>query len=98
MNASAIIIINVSRGAVLDETAVANALRNREIAGVGTDVLEIESATPLTSPLLQPDAPNVVITPHVAWFSCKILSYMQCVLKEAVGGFVKGKLQYIVDV
>ena len=94
---SSAIIINVSRGAIVDESAVAKALRNRKIAGLGTDVLESESATALASPLLDSDVPNVVITPHVAWFSSRTLHYMQGVVKEAVEGFVKGNLRYVVD-
>jgi D-3-phosphoglycerate dehydrogenase len=55
-------VLNVSRGGVVDETALAKALRNGRIAGAGLDVYEHEPLSP-DSPLL--DAPNLVLTPHL---------------------------------
>ena len=59
-------LVNASRGPVVDERALYQALRNRRIAGAGLDVLEREPAAP-DNPLFELD--NVVITPHVAGFS-----------------------------
>jgi D-3-phosphoglycerate dehydrogenase / 2-oxoglutarate reductase len=55
-------VLNVSRGGVVDETALAKALNNGRIAGAGLDVYEHEPLSP-DSPLL--DAPNLVLTPHL---------------------------------
>ena len=59
-------LINTSRGAVVDNAALAKALREGKIAGAGIDVLETEPP-PADHPLLQADVPNVIVTPHVAW-------------------------------
>jgi len=64
MKASAIL-INVSRGKLVDEASLADALKRRIIAGAGLDVFEHEPLA-ATSPLW--GLPNVIITPHVAGF------------------------------
>lgn len=60
------LVINIGRGGLLDEDALVDALHSGHIAGAALDVTEIEPL-PLDSPLL--DAPNVILTPHVAWVS-----------------------------
>jgi phosphoglycerate dehydrogenase-like enzyme len=56
-------IVNTSRGAVIDEKALIEALRSNKIAGAGLDVLSSEPPSP-DNPLLKMS--NVVITSHVA--------------------------------
>jgi glycerate dehydrogenase len=60
------ILINCARGGVVDEWALAGALRQGRIGGAGIDVLSSEPPG-LGNPLLDPDLPNLVVTPHVAW-------------------------------
>jgi D-3-phosphoglycerate dehydrogenase len=58
-------LVNTARGGLVDETALAEALRNDELAGAGLDVMEDEPVH--ESPLLELD--SAVLTPHVAWYS-----------------------------
>jgi D-3-phosphoglycerate dehydrogenase / 2-oxoglutarate reductase len=60
------ILINTSRGAIVDEAALVRALREKRIGGAGLDVFEHEPLPP-ASPLLKLE--NVVVTPHIAGYS-----------------------------
>ena len=59
-----VILINTSRGPVLDEAAVAEALKSGKVAALGADVVSVEPIRE-TNPLLT--APNTYLTPHIAW-------------------------------
>ncbi|WP_100638332.1 D-2-hydroxyacid dehydrogenase [Marinobacter salexigens] len=62
------LLINTSRGGLVDEAALANALRKGVIGGAGFDVLTEEP--PVNgNPLLADDIPNLIVTPHSAWAS-----------------------------
>ena len=60
---STVLLINTSRGGVVDEVALFTALKSRRIAAAGLDVFEVEP-TPPDNPILQLD--NVIVTPHMA--------------------------------
>ncbi len=61
-------LINTARGPIVDETALAAALRDGRIAGAALDGLSAEPP-PADHPLLAPDIPNLILTPHSAWAS-----------------------------
>jgi glycerate dehydrogenase len=60
------VLINTARGALVDARALADALKEKKLAGAGIDVLEREPPPP-GHPLLDPSIPNLIVTPHVAW-------------------------------
>lgn len=62
------ILINTARGGIVEEAALAAALRDGVIAGAGVDVLT-EEPPAAGNPLLAPDIPNLLVTPHCAWGS-----------------------------
>ena len=82
------ILINTSRGAVLDEAAVAKALTDGKLKAAAVDVACIEPI-PADSPLLT--APNCIITPHMAWAPVESrLRLLDCTV-QSIEGFLAGK-------
>jgi len=72
------VIVNTSRGAIIDESALVDALREGRLAAAGLDVFAVEPV-PADNPLLT--LGNVVVTPHVTWYT---LDTMRRYLAEAV--------------
>ncbi len=62
------LLINTARGGLIHEAQLADALRNGTLAGAALDVLSSEPPA-RDHPLLQPDIPNLLLTPHIAWAS-----------------------------
>jgi len=62
------LLLNMARGGVVDEAATAAALRSGQLGGAAFDVLTTEPPPP-DHPLLAPDLPNLLLTPHTAWAS-----------------------------
>lgn len=60
------LVVNTARGGLIDEQALADALRQGHLGGAATDVLSVEP--PVNgNPLLEPGIPRLIITPHSAW-------------------------------
>ncbi len=79
-------LINCSRGPLVDESALVDALRSGLLAGAALDVFETEPL-PAEHPFRQ--LPNVLLTPHAAWFS-RTADYQ---LRSIPAGFVRDCLQ-----
>ncbi|KAI0913260.1 D-isomer-specific 2-hydroxyacid dehydrogenase family protein [Ustulina deusta] len=84
------LLINVSRGGIVDEKALVAALREGKIAGAGTDVYSQEPAEPASNVLLAADTAdlNLVTTPHVAWYSEESFDNYSRTCTANVAGFV----------
>ena len=80
------ILINTSSGAVLDESAVADALNDGRLGGAGLDVLAKEPADG-ANPLLS--AKNAVITPHCAWTTPEARLRLIDILDRNLAAFAK---------
>ena len=85
------LLINTGRGGIVDEAALANALRQHQIAGAGVDVLSVEP--PLDdSPLLAGDIPNLIVTPHTAWASRQSRQRLVDQVADNINAFLNGEV------
>lgn len=87
-------LINTSRGPLVDEQALADALNGEKLAGAGLDVLSIEPATK-HNPLLA--AKNIYITPHIAWATQAARKRLLQVAVDNIASFLAGKPQNVVN-
>ncbi|BAP35326.1 2-hydroxyacid dehydrogenase [Acinetobacter guillouiae] len=84
-------LINCARGGIVNEPALAEALRQGKIAGAATDVLSVEPPTQ-GNVLLADDIPNLIITPHSAWGSVDARQRIVNQMLENVDEFKQGKV------
>jgi glycerate dehydrogenase len=90
------ILINTARGGLVDEAALAAALKAGEIAGAGFDVLT-EEPPRYGNVLLDPSIPNLIITPHVAWASREAMQVLADQLTDNIEAFVAGTPRNVVE-
>jgi D-3-phosphoglycerate dehydrogenase len=82
-------LINTSRGNVVDESALINALKTRKIAGAGLDVLSQEPPE-TQNPLLS--MPNVIVSPHSAFISHEALTELGAMSTKAIIDTLEGRV------
>jgi glycerate dehydrogenase len=81
-------LINTSRGGLVNEMDLANALRANQLAGAAVDVVSQEPIR-AGNPLL--NAPNCLITPHMAWTSLAARQRLMQITAENVAAFLAGR-------
>lgn len=87
-------IINTSRGALIDEAALIEALKNGKIAGAGLDVQETEPPKE-TSPLYTME--NVLLTPHMGWKGLETRKRLVSILADNIKNFLAGNPKNVVS-
>lgn len=88
------ILLNTARGQIIEEIAVANALKCGKLQGVAMDVVS-EEPIRADNPLLT--APNCIITPHMAWAPMETRQRILDVTSENINCFLSGKPTNVVN-
>lgn len=94
MKATAVL-INTARGALVDEVALVDALKDQTIGGAGIDVLRVEPPT-ASNVLLEERLPNLIVTPHVAWASREAMQALADQVIDNLEAFVRGQPRNLV--
>ena len=89
-----VIIINTSRGGLIDEKALSEALDSGKVKGAAVDVISkepMEDDNPLCN------AKNIIITPHIAWASWEARKRLMDIAVDNLRAFCEGKPQNVVN-
>lgn len=89
-------VVNTARGGLIDEQALAEALRSGHLGGAATDVLSVEPPTQ-GNPLLAGDIPRLIVTPHNAWGSREARQRIVGQMSENAQGFFSGTARRVVS-
>lgn len=89
-----VIIINTSRGGLIDEEALAKALKVGKVKAAGLDVVSVEPILK-TNPLLKCD--NAIITPHIAWAAKEARESLMNTVVDNIKEYRKGNPQNVVN-
>ena len=86
--------INTARGGVINEKALRNALESGKLSGAAIDVLTYE---PMREDCVLLDAPNITLTPHVAWAPVETRRRVVDIVVENIRRFAEGNPQNLVN-
>lgn len=89
-------IVNTARGGLIDEQALADALRRGHLGGAATDVLSVEPPVH-GNPLLEGDIPRLIVTPHSAWGAVEARQRIVGQLAENAQAFLQGSPRRVVS-
>lgn len=89
-------VVNTARGGLIDEQALAEALRRGHLGGAATDVLSVEPPVQ-GNPLLAGDIPRLIVTPHNAWGSREARQRIVGQMSENAQGFFSGTARRVVS-
>lgn len=89
-----VFIVNTSRGGVIDEKALAEALESGKAAGAALDVLDVE---PMAKDCPLFGAKNIIFTPHVAWSPLKTRERLMSIVTSNIEAFLAGKPENVVN-
>lgn len=84
------LLINTSRGALIDTDALIQALKDGQIAGAGIDVLPVEPPPPAEQALLADAPSNLIVTPHIAWAAKEARQRALDQVAENIADFING--------
>lgn len=84
------ILINTARGPIVDEQALAEALKSGKLLAAGVDVLQTEPMTP-DCPLYGIE--NCIITPHIAWAALETRERLLKIVGDNLEGFLRGEIR-----
>ena len=88
------ILLNLARGPLLDEAAVAEALASGKLGGLGADVVSVEPIAQ-DNPLLA--SPNTLLTPHIAWATRTARQNITRIIAENIAGWMAGQPKSVVN-
>ncbi len=91
------VVINVARGAVVDETALAEAIENGDIGGLGVDVYSQEPIAENSPYQKIKDFDNVILTPHMAWGAYEARLRCMNEIAKNIQSFYNGEIRNRVD-